>query len=54
MSHPKTTLITTAMAYMLMPLINTVMKANDTEASVRLLSPKRSLRYPGTEWVLQM
>ena len=31
MFHPRTTLITTAMAYMLMPLISTVMNANEIE-----------------------
>ena len=30
-SHPSTTLITTAIAYMLMPLMSTVMKANEMD-----------------------
>jgi hypothetical protein len=42
------------MAYMLIPLISTVMKAKQIEDSARLLRPKRNLRYPGTEWVRQM
>ena len=54
MSHPSTTFITRAIEYMLMPLMSTVMKANETAESKRLFSPKRSLRYPGTEWVLEM
>src|ERR1017187_7041447 len=54
MSQPNTTRITRAIEYMLMPLMSTVMKANDTAESKRLFSPKRSLRYPGTEWVLEM
>jgi len=39
MSQPSTTFMTSAMEYMLMPLINTVMKANDTEDRVRAASP---------------
>ena len=37
-----------------MPLISTVMKPKDTAERARAGSPKRSLRYPGTEWVLEM
>ena len=44
MSHPSTTFMTSAMEYMLMPLISTVMKANDTAESARLGSPKRNCR----------
>src|SRR6516164_1100167 len=54
MSQPSTTFITSAIEYMLMPLISTVMKANETDDKVRADSPKRSLRYPGTECVLEM
>ena len=36
--------MTTAMAYMLMPLINTVMKANEMEEIACAPVPKRSLR----------
>ena len=54
MFHPRTTRMTTAMAYMLMPLISTVMKANEMEEMAWLPGPKRSFRYPGTECVLQM
>jgi hypothetical protein len=39
MSHPSTTFITSAIEYMLMPLIRTVMKANETDDSVRAASP---------------
>src|SRR5579871_3670614 len=52
--QPSTTFITNAMEYMLMPLINTVMKAKEMAARVRLDSPNRNFRYPGTEWVLDM
>src|SRR5574341_1472392 len=44
MSQPSTTFITSAIEYMLMPLISTVMKANETADSARLGSPKRSFR----------
>ena len=54
MSQPSTTFITSAMEYMLMPLMSTVMKANEMADSARLGSPKRSFRYPGTECVLEM
>src|SRR5580692_3813981 len=54
MSQPRTTFITSAMAYMLMPLISTVMNANEIAESARLASPKRNFKYPGTECVLEM
>ena len=44
MSQPSTTFKTSAMEYMLMPLISTVMNAKVTADSARLGSPKRSLR----------
>ena len=44
MSQPSTTFMTKAMEYMLIPLISTVMKAKQTDESVRLDSPKRSFR----------
>src|SRR5512146_372792 len=39
MFQPSTTFITSAMEYMLMPLISTVMKAKEIAASARLDSP---------------
>ena len=54
MSQPNTTFMTSAMEYMLMPLISTVMNANETDDRVRAFSPNRSFRYPGTECVLEM
>ena len=54
MSQPRTIFSTSAIEYILMPLISTVMNAKLTEDSARLDSPKRSLRYPGTECVLLM
>ena len=42
--QPSTTFMTSAMEYMLMPLISTVMNANEIAARVRLDSPNRSLR----------
>ena len=39
MSQPSTTFITSAIEYMLIPLINTVIRANETAASARLGSP---------------
>ncbi len=54
MSQPSTTFITSAIEYILMPLISTVMTANETDERARLDSPKRSFRYPGTECVLEM
>ena len=44
MSQPSTTFITSAMEYMLMPLMRTVMKAKETAARPRLASPKRNCR----------
>src|SRR5256885_7590785 len=44
MSHPSTTFMTNAMEYILMPLISTVMKANEMAERARLDSPNRSLR----------
>ena len=44
MSQPSTTFITSAMEYMLMPLISTVMNANVMAESAREGSPKRSFR----------
>ena len=54
MSQPSTTFITSAIEYILMPLISTVMNANETAERARAGSPKRSFRYPGTECVLEM
>src|ERR1700722_20956971 len=54
MSQPRTICMTLAMANMLTPLISTVMKANETADNTRAGSPKRSFKYPGTEWVLEM
>ena len=54
MSQPSTTFSTSAMEYILMPLISTVMKPNEMAESARAGSPKRSFRYPGTEWVFEM
>ena len=54
MSQPSTICMTLAMANMLTPLMSTVMKANETADRARLGSPKRSFKYPGTEWVLEM
>src|SRR5215469_18328623 len=53
-SQPSTICMTFAMANILTPLISTVMKANEIADNARLDSPKRSLRYPGTECVLEM
>src|ERR1700722_7735867 len=44
MSQPSTTFITSAMEYMLMPLINTVMNAKEMAERARLDSPKRNFR----------
>ena len=44
MSQPSTTFITSAIEYMLMPLISTVMKPKETADSARDGSPKRSFR----------
>ena len=44
MSQPSTTFITSAMEYMLMPLISTVMKPKEMAESARAGSPKRSLQ----------
>src|SRR5450432_3516422 len=52
MSQPSTTFITSAMEYILMPLMNTVINAKEIAESAREASPKRSFRYPGTECVL--
>jgi len=49
-----TTFITSAIEYILMPLISTVMKAKLMAESARAPSPKRRCRYPGTECVLEM
>src|ERR1700690_4438441 len=54
MSQPSTICMTFAMANMLTPLMSTVMKANETAETARAGSPKRSFRYPGTEWVFEM
>src|SRR5581483_7490950 len=54
MFQPSTIFNTSAIAYMLMPLINTVMNAKLTEDSARLGSPNLSFRYPGTECVFEM
>src|SRR4051812_1290517 len=53
-SHPRMMRITRAIEYMLMPLIMTVMSPNEIADKARAGSPKRSFRYPGTEWVLEM
>jgi hypothetical protein len=37
--HPRTTFMTRAMAYMLMPDIRTVMKANEIPLRARVASP---------------
>ena len=42
------------MANMLTPLMSTVMNANESADMARAGSPKRSFKYPGTEWVLEM
>ena len=44
MSQPRTTFITSAMAYMLMPLMKTVIRPKETAEKARAGSPKRSLR----------
>jgi hypothetical protein len=44
MFHPRTIFSTSAIEYMLIPLISTVMNAKLMAESVRLDSPKRSLR----------
>jgi hypothetical protein len=44
MSQPSTTFMTSAIEYMLMPLIRTVMKANETDDNARDGSPKRNFR----------
>ena len=44
MSQPSTTFMTSAIEYMLMPLISTVMKAKEIADSARLASPNRSFR----------
>ena len=44
MSQPSTTFMTSAIEYMLMPLIRTVMKPKETAESARAASPKRSFR----------
>src|SRR5260370_29010575 len=54
MSQPSTTFMTSAIEYMLMPLINTVMNPKQIAASALDDSPKRSFRYPGTECVFEM
>jgi hypothetical protein len=54
MSQPSTTFITSAIEYMLMPLIKTVINPKQMAASPRADSPYRSCRYPGTECVLEM
>ena len=43
-----------AMANILTPLMSTVMNANEIAERARLGSPKRSFKYPGTEWVFEM
>src|SRR5215469_3665253 len=52
--QPRTTSITTAIAYMLTPDIRMVMNANVTALKALASLPYRSFRYPGTEWVLEM
>jgi hypothetical protein len=54
MSQPNTTFITSAIEYMLMPLISTVIKPKQMAASARDDSPNRSFKYPGTECVFEM
>ena len=44
MSQPRTTFMTSAMEYILMPLISTVMKPKETAERARDGSPKRSLQ----------
>ena len=44
MSQPSTTFITSAMEYMLMPLMRTVMNPKEMAERARAGSPKRSLR----------
>ena len=44
MSQPSTTFMTSAMEYILMPLISTVISPKQTAASTRDGSPKRSFR----------
>ena len=44
MSQPSTTFITSAIEYMLMPLMNTVISANEIAESAREASPKRSFK----------
>ena len=45
--------MTRAMAYILTPLMRIVMRAKETAESARAPSPKRRLRYPGTEMRLR-
>ncbi len=52
--HPSTTFITSAIEYMLMPLISTVMNAKLTADNARAPSPYRRCRYPGTELTFEM
>ena len=54
MSQPSTICMTLAIANMLTPLISTVMNAKETAERARAGSPKRSFKYPGTEWVFEM
>src|SRR5260370_19951067 len=54
MFHPSTTFSTSAIEYILIPLMNKVMRANEIAESARLASPKRSLRSPGTECLLEI
>src|ERR1035441_7292115 len=54
MSQPSTTFMTSAMENILMPLMNTVINPKETAESAPAGSPKRSLKYPGTECVFEM
>ncbi len=53
-SQPRTTFITMAIEYMLIPLMRMVMNAKLTAERARAPSPYRNFRYPGTEWVFEM
>src|SRR6201987_3053758 len=50
MSQPRTTFITSAIAYMLMPLISTVMNAHEMAVRARVDSRRRTIKLPGTEF----
>src|SRR5579872_7410331 len=54
MFQPRTTFMTTAMAYMFTPDIMMVITANVTALRPLASDPYRNFRYPGTEWVLEM